>query len=289
MEKIAVSVIIPVYNVEQFLPACLDSVLGQTLKNIEVICVDDESPDHSIDVLNRYAAMDSRVKVIRQKNKRQGGARNTGFRVAQGEYVAYIDSDDWLDRDYFEKLYVAAVAHDADIASANVTKMRNKTSRQQINVRRVEVAEAVNPKFRLSNCPPVFNTTNKIYRREMLLRIGLMFREHVQFEDVEYLTHALAESGRLVTVPDVYYYYRVHGNSTTKSQQTFSKQCQKYKAHRRFVLYADKHGINMNDHFRDVLYRAYSWGGITWLSMKFNGRRRLWRLLNIIPIWRSAH
>ena len=289
MEPVAVSVIIPVYNVEAYLAECLDSVLAQTLRNIEVICVDDESPDHSIDILNRYAAQDSRVKVLRQKNKRQGGARNTGLRVAQGEYVAYIDSDDWLDANYFERLYSVAVEHDADIASANVTKMRSTVSRQQVAVDRVEVVDELNAKFRISNCPPVFNTTNKIYRRAMLERIGLRFREHIQFEDVEYLTHVLAESGRLVTVPDVYYYYRVHANSTTKSAQTQRKQREKYKAHRRFILYAEKHGIAVDDHFCDVLYRSYSLGSIVWLSMKYNGRRRLWRLLNIIPIWRSAH
>lgn len=103
-----VSVIIPVYNVEPFLVRCLDSVVGQTLRDIEIICVDDGSPDRSIDILNRYAAEDARIRVISQENRGLGGARNRGFDAATGEFVLYVDSDDWIDPAYCERLYEAA-------------------------------------------------------------------------------------------------------------------------------------------------------------------------------------
>ena len=89
-----VSVRVPVYNAEKFLVRCLDSILGQSLHDIEVICVDDGSPDGSIDILRRYEAVDSRVKVIRQPNKKQGGARNTGLDAASGEYIGFVDSSE---------------------------------------------------------------------------------------------------------------------------------------------------------------------------------------------------
>ena len=95
-----VSIIIPVYNVEPFLARCLDSVVGQTLRGIEIICVDDGSPDRSIDILNRYAAQDDRIRVISQDNR--------GFDAATGEFILFVDSDDWIDPAYCERLYEAA-------------------------------------------------------------------------------------------------------------------------------------------------------------------------------------
>ena len=103
-----VSIIIPVYNVEPFLARCLDSVVGQTLRGIEIICVDDGSPDRSIDILNRYAAQDDRIRVISQENRGLGGARNRGFDAATGEFILFVDSDDWIDPAYCERLYEAA-------------------------------------------------------------------------------------------------------------------------------------------------------------------------------------
>ncbi len=92
-----VSVIIPVYNVEKYLPKCLDSVVGQTYTNLEIICVNDGSPDNSSAILEDYAKKDSRIKVINQANKGLSGARNTGIESATGEYIVFLDSDDWMD------------------------------------------------------------------------------------------------------------------------------------------------------------------------------------------------
>ena len=113
-----VSIIIPVYNVEPFLARCLDSVVGQTLRGIEIICVDDGSPDRSIDILNRYAAQDDRIRVISQENRGLGGARNRGFDAATGEFILFVDSDDWIDPAYCERLYEAAREAEVTTTSA---------------------------------------------------------------------------------------------------------------------------------------------------------------------------
>lgn len=94
-----VSVIIPVYNVEKYLEQCLESVIGQTYKNIEIICVNDESPDNSISILNRYAEKDNRIVVVNQQNTGLSGARNTGIRISTGEYIVFLDSDDWMEKE----------------------------------------------------------------------------------------------------------------------------------------------------------------------------------------------
>ena len=104
-----ISIIVPVYNVESVLGRCLDSLIGQTLRQIEIICVDDGSTDRSPEILARYAEREPRMRFIRQTNQRQGAARNRGFELATGEYVLYIDSDDWVDPPGFRR-----AGHDPD-------------------------------------------------------------------------------------------------------------------------------------------------------------------------------
>ena len=106
---IKVSVIIPVYNVEKFLRDCIESVINQTLSDIEIICINDGSPDNSIDILNEYASIDPRITVISQENRGLSVARNRGMRLAKGKYLYFIDSDDkLLDPDALEVLYTKA-------------------------------------------------------------------------------------------------------------------------------------------------------------------------------------
>ena len=99
-----ISVIVPVYNVEQYLPQCLDSIINQTYKNLEIICVDDGSPDNSGKILDEYAKKDKRIKVIHQENQGVSVARNTGLDNATGKYIGFVDPDDWIEADYYETL-----------------------------------------------------------------------------------------------------------------------------------------------------------------------------------------
>ena len=106
-----VSVIIPIYNVETYLPQCLDSIINQTLKEIEIICVDDGSTDKSLDILKEYAKKDKRVAIITQKNLHAGVARNAGLSQAKGEYISFLDSDDFCEPEMFEKMYQVIFLH----------------------------------------------------------------------------------------------------------------------------------------------------------------------------------
>lgn len=111
-----VSIVVPMYGVEEFLNKCIDSLLNQSLQNIEIILVDDGSPDRCGEIAEEYAIKDNRVKVIHQKNSGLGPARNTGIAAATGEYIGFVDSDDWTNANMFEKLYNAAKSNNADIA-----------------------------------------------------------------------------------------------------------------------------------------------------------------------------
>ena len=111
-----VSIVVPMYGVEQFLNKCVDSLLVQSLHDIEIILVDDGSPDRCGEIAEEYATKDNRIKVIHQKNSGLGPARNTGMAAAKGEYIGFVDSDDWTNACMFEMLYNAAKQNDADIA-----------------------------------------------------------------------------------------------------------------------------------------------------------------------------
>lgn len=107
-----VSVVIPVYSVEKYLASCLDSVCGQTLKNIEIICVNDCSQDNSLEIIQEYAKSDNRLKIIDFKeNKGVGAARNAAIVAAQGQYIGFVDSDDWIEADFMKNFIVPLIIH----------------------------------------------------------------------------------------------------------------------------------------------------------------------------------
>lgn len=116
MNEHLISVIIPVYNTAEYLPRCLDSILNNTYKHLEILCFNDGSKDNSLEVLNGYAAKDPRVRVIDQENAGVSAARNRGLDEAEGEYIAFVDSDDWVHRQYFEVLLNTVREHEAHIA-----------------------------------------------------------------------------------------------------------------------------------------------------------------------------
>jgi len=124
-----ISVIIPVYNIEQYLRRCLDSICGQTFKDLEIICVNDNSTDCSGDILTEYAARDCRIRVLNNEvNLKAGPSRNKGLKVAVGEYIYFMDADDYIDENYLQELYENALKYDADI-TMNVNIMTDKAGK----------------------------------------------------------------------------------------------------------------------------------------------------------------
>ncbi len=118
-DRVKVSVLVPIYNVEKFLPECLDSLVNQTLKEIEIICINDGSTDKSSKIIKEYAEKDKRIKMIDKKNSGYGDSMNQGLKKATGEYVGIVESDDFIDLNAFEKLYKIAKREKADVIKAN--------------------------------------------------------------------------------------------------------------------------------------------------------------------------
>lgn len=209
-----VSIVIPAYNTENFIAKCLLSLIGQTLKDIEIIVVDDGSTDGTLSIVKQFSESDARIKVISQSNQKQGAARNRGVEHARGEYIGFVDSDDWIDFEYYEKLYLAAKKYDSDLALATNVRIGNGKTKKRLNITEEVFVTTLQDKIEISNqaknpCP-----TNKIYRKSMLEKNSIVWPEGVYCEDKLYTIQAIFYANGLVTVPGVNYYYFRNLNST---------------------------------------------------------------------------
>ncbi len=215
---IKVSVIVPVFNTEKYLEKCLNSLINQTLQDIEIICVNDGSTDKSADIIKKFVNKDSRFKLINQENKKQGAARNTGMKIAKGEYIGFVDSDDWVDLEYYEKLYNAAKKYSADIALATNIRTGHGKDKKRLNITEEKFVTTLQDKIDVcqqwkNECP-----TNKIYRHSMLKNNNIKWPEGMYCEDKLFTIKAIYYANSIVTVPDINYYYYRNPNSTVNSK-----------------------------------------------------------------------
>jgi hypothetical protein len=211
-----VSIIVPVYNVERFLERCLDSLVNQTLEDIEIICINDGSTDGSGNILSKYAEKDNRIIVINQKNSGLSEARNNGIERANGEYLGFVDSDDYIDIDYYEKLYNTAKLNNADIACTGIIRGNDKKQKVLISYNEIEEATDINEKFQLVKAPEYSFVWNKIYLKESLCNQKIDFIKGLIYEDMPFTTDVLIKLGKVVSVPNTYYHYWKNNNSIIK-------------------------------------------------------------------------
>ena len=280
------SVIMPVYNAASSLRATLDSVLSQEMDRMEVIAVNDGSTDDSLSILEEYAAKDSRLKVISQKNGLQGKARNAGLKVARGRYVAYMDSDDLLSDGYYSNLFRAACKTGADIAFSDIKRIKGSNVKYFYGLKESVVVEDRDEKLRICTCPPSFCSVNMIVRRDLIERLGLRFPEGVYYEDATYVFRLLCESGKLVTVPESQYIYIHHPGSTVHSRQSAKKQTDKYNAHKEVIRLAREYGVTLPGSFLNVMKRQYMLGPVCLMKVREREGIETFRLFDFIPVMR---
>lgn len=215
-EEVKVSVIVPVYNTEEYLPTCLDSIVGQTLREIQIICVDDGSTDASLDILNSYASRDRRVLVLRQRNQFAGMARNLGMDYAVGKYLVFWDSDDFFDPTALEKMYLRSEEDLSDICVCGGSRyyedegMEAETDAFLFSHR---VPQQL-PFNRFTNADQLLSFTtvmiwNKMYRRSFVQEHGLRFKPARNANDVYFSAAALCLADRITVVHEHLVTYRV--------------------------------------------------------------------------------
>jgi glycosyltransferase involved in cell wall biosynthesis len=213
MNSIKVSIIVPVYKTEPYLRKCLDSLINQTLREIEVICINDCSPDNSLTMLKEYEKKDDRVKIIDfKKNKGVQAARNTGMSIAKGEYIGFCDSDDYIDLDFYRKLYEKAKEAEADIAYSNIKHKGINCVKEYIlfPYRKGCIAENLNIFWQC------------IYKTHMLRSNKIEFPlEIIQSgEDHCFLIKALIFANKVEYIHDAFYHYIVNSNSSIERIQS---------------------------------------------------------------------
>ena len=205
---IKVSVIVPVYNVENYLRACLDSIINQTLKDIEIICVNDGSTDSSLAILQEYARNDKRIKIIDSQNKGSSAARNIGIDVAQGDYIGFVDSDDWIDLNFYETLYNAAVSQNADIARTCYDyNYKNKVVEEKHLNAIIHAAADNNRDLKINEHSVVI--WNAIYKNRFLKSNNIRFLEDLSCSvDVTFTAQTTFLSTKTIPVIGTYYHHR---------------------------------------------------------------------------------
>lgn len=218
MNKPLISIIVPCYNAGGEIERCLFSLLNQTYRNIEVVVVDDASTDDSV---SRIEAMrEDRIVLIRHDgNRGASAARNTGLGVAQGEYVGFVDGDDFVDGDYYKRLYDATVAEGADIVMAETKIVYPKKTVARRNSLVVE--SNFIKKWGLLHTGAVWD---KLYKTDFIERLGLRFYEGRIWEDNLFVLKAVYASGVLATIHGTFYHYILRENSITQAPEKYQKR-----------------------------------------------------------------
>ena len=227
-----VSIIVPVYNVELFIGRTMESLLGQTLKEIEVILVDDESPDNCPVMCDQYALMDSRVKVVHKKNGGLGFARNSGLEIATGEYIAFLDSDDYVDTDTYFSLYTCAKRENIEVLyfcyerfystgyvlghneteKVTILRKQNEIRNYMLDMIASQPSEKEDRKIQMSACCA-------IYKREVIVKHNIRFHSERELisEDLVFNIDVLSKVSSMGFTPRTYYHYRINFDSLTKT------------------------------------------------------------------------
>ena len=202
-----VSIIVPVYNAEQYLGQCFQSIADQTYTNIDVVVVDDGSTDRSAELCDEWAKKDSRFHITHQSNQGVGAARNKGLACAEGDYIAWVDSDDWIEPDWIEQLYIKIEQYQADMVSIN-RGFRNHPEQDMLLEHKA-----------------IFKNDNEIGRelwssftRQEIFQ-GLVFRNFQIGEDACFLTQARTRCNKVVLCYQKGYHYRINDNSLVHSFQ----------------------------------------------------------------------
>lgn len=215
MKKIKLSIIVPCYKVEKYLPRCLDSLVNQTLKDIEIICINDGSPDNCINILKNYKEKyGNKIVIIDKENEGVWRGRKDGVKKAKGEFIGFVDSDDYVSLDYAEKLYNVAISKNADISVCGFDRIDLDTgklySREMCKPESKEIIVSKNPgdMLELNGAP-----WNKIYKAELLKKMHDMVNVPRVLDDMMFLQLIYINANKIVFIPNSLVFYMVRKDS----------------------------------------------------------------------------
>lgn len=204
-----VSVIVPIYKVEHYLSRCVDSILAQTYTNLEVILVDDGSPDNCPSICDEYAKKDSRVKVVHKKNGGLSSARNAGLDVANGKYISFIDSDDWVENCFIENLVNALESENADMSACKFCRTKGDVATREWFIEAVKVIKEEKFASIFLESSYAGYACNKLFKSDIIKNNNLRFDEKIfNGEDFPFTTEYILYVNKVAYIEqDLYYYY----------------------------------------------------------------------------------
>ena len=246
-----VSVVVPVHAVEAWLPACLDSVLAQTHRDLEVVVVDDGSPDASGEIAETYAARDPRVRVVHTENRGLGAARNEGLRHVSGDLVTFVDSDDVLPPAAHATAVRSLARSGSDFVTGSIVRWEADGLHEPPWMRRLHTPARLH--IGVDEHPEILGDVfawNKVFRRSFWESAGLAWPEGVRYEDQPTTTRAYL-AGRFDVLPDVVYHWRIRDDGTSITQQRSSVQdlTDRWVTKRMSLAAVEEHG---DPHVREV-------------------------------------
>lgn len=211
MKKIDISIIVPIYNAEEYLKRCIDSLVNQTKKEIEIVLINDGSTDNSEKIIKSYK--DDRIKYFKNKNQGIGKTRNFGIEKACGKYILFVDSDDYIDKKTCELLFEKAEKDSLDLLVYDFYREfdNNELKEEKINEFKISSLKE-NPKLLLDiNLSP----WNKLYKSEIIKKNNIKFIENLKYEDAPFVVEMIKKSKRIGKLNKALYYYVIHNNSET--------------------------------------------------------------------------
>lgn len=231
-KSVKVSVILPIYNMEKYLEQCLDSLINQTLNKIEIICINDGSTDNSLEILQQYQAKDHRIKIINQENRGAAVSRNIGINIAEGEYLSFLDSDDFFDKNMLKEAYQKAKITNSDICIYESYLYDNNTHNKQkctFAVRKNELPykDVFNRKDIKSN---IFKSImgwawDKLYKKSFILNNNLEFQDQRTTNDMYFVFTSLLKAGRITVLEKPLYYHRRNDSNSLSNTREKSWDC----------------------------------------------------------------
>lgn len=234
----AVSVLIPCYNAEKYLRQCLDSVVGQTLKDLEILCINDGSTDSTLSIMREYAARDSRIRILDKPNSGYGDSMNKALDMATGEYLGLVESDDWADAKMFEALYLAAKEYDCDMVKSNFYDYLGGSSTLHEIILPQDAGVLLRPLERNA----IFSSTcyiwTALYRRSWLKEQNIRFlpTPGASYQDTSFNFKALACARRAWFLREAFLHYRRdNANSSVFSSGKAYSICEEYHEIERFI------------------------------------------------------
>ncbi len=249
---IKVSVIIPFYKVENYAAKCLESVVSQTLTDIEILCVDDSSPDSSIDIIKKYAERDNRIRIFRhEKNRGLGAARNTGIANAAGQYIFFLDSDDWLLKDGLQQLYEAAQRYDVKVVSAPFQRYVEASD----SYKRTRVKEKGIFRFTNKNFASLEYNVFKLYHSSIFKDPDIRFPNRLIHEDVEFYWKVFTIHSCIYCLENPVLVYRIRATSIMNSKKSDDYCDNNIQLIKNIFLFLEKK--NLTETYREAFTREY--------------------------------